>query len=119
MRSTHEIADLITRLAKAKGVSVNGALIDSGAGMALVNNLKKGQVPSAYRLKLVADFFGVTVDYLLVDEESTGADSTLDKITCVVPLKLGVTLGNLTQKELDEVAQFAQFIEMRRKNQDE
>ena len=46
-------------------VSVNKALIDSGAGKDLIANLKKGQIPSIEKLIKIADYLDVSIDYLV------------------------------------------------------
>lgn len=38
---------------------------ESGVGKGLINNLKKGSIPSADKVAKLADFLGVSTDYLL------------------------------------------------------
>ena len=116
MRTTHDIADLIASLAKAQGVSVNGMLLECGAGISLVSNLRQGKIPSSYRLKLVADYFNVSIDYLLSGQDSSPSDDAPDDIIFVVPTKLKNLLSDLTPEELDEVTEFAKFIKARQKS---
>lgn len=55
----------ISSLSLKNQTSVNKALVDSGAGKDLIANLKKGQIPSIEKLMIIADYFGVSIDYLL------------------------------------------------------
>ena len=70
MRNAQEMAEVITLLARKKGVSVNKMVLECGAGKSLIDNMKRGRDPSASKLKLVADYLGVTVDYLLTKDEN-------------------------------------------------
>ena len=77
MKTPQEIADLIVHLSKERGVSVNKLAIESGAGRSIVDNLKKGQEPRASNLKRVADYLGVTTDYLLTGKQQKNNQPTL------------------------------------------
>lgn len=49
----------------AKGVSLSKACIESGAGKTLMDNVKRGRVPSVDSVQLLARYLGVTVSELL------------------------------------------------------
>lgn len=72
MLSAQEIADVITELAREKRITVKQAMSESGAGRSFVDNLKKGQMPSASKMYLVANYFGVSCEYLLTGKEAVG-----------------------------------------------
>ena len=55
----------ISSLSLKNKTSINKALIDSGAGKDFIANLKKGQIPSIEKLMIIADYFGVSIDFLL------------------------------------------------------
>jgi len=55
----------ITKLAKKNETTVNKALIESGAGKNLIANLKKESIPSVESILKLAEYFNVSVDYLL------------------------------------------------------
>jgi transcriptional regulator with XRE-family HTH domain len=61
-------------MAKERNVAVATMLKESGAGERLVNNLERGSMPSADRLALVAEYFGVPTDYFL-GREATFANN--------------------------------------------
>ncbi len=50
---------------RAKGVSPSRACIESGAGKTLMDNVKRGRVPSIDSVQLLAQYLGVTVSELL------------------------------------------------------
>lgn len=65
MQSIQSTADLIKSLCDKKGVSVNKMLIDSGAGARTYYNMLAGSFPSTDKIAKIADYFKVSVDYLL------------------------------------------------------
>lgn len=50
---------------RVKGVSPSRACIESGAGKSLMDNVKRGRVPSVDSVQLLASYLGVTVSDLL------------------------------------------------------
>lgn len=63
----------IETLCKQKSISVKSALEECGLKRVVVDNMKKGSVPSVDKIYTLANFFGVSVDYLLgrTDEPKT------------------------------------------------
>lgn len=55
----------ITYMTAKKGVSVNQMLRESGLSKSLLDNMKRGSMPSADKLATLADYFGCSTDYLL------------------------------------------------------
>jgi len=84
MRTPQEIRDIILDLLKKEKISVNKMLVDCGYNQNLVNDLKKGQMPSADKVAGMANFLGVSTDYLLGNEhlqsDVNDADSEKDFI---------------------------------------
>lgn len=66
---SEEIIIKIKSLCQARGVSVNKAEIESGAGKGVMSNLRRGSIPSASRLGALAAYLGTSVDYLLGNTE--------------------------------------------------
>ncbi len=54
-----------SNLVKQRNESITKALINSGVGKDFFSNLNKGQTPSIDKIMLLADYFGVTMDFLL------------------------------------------------------
>lgn len=55
----------IQHLADELGINTNTALLQSGAGKNFISNIRQGSVPSAEKVVQLADYFGVSTDYLL------------------------------------------------------
>ena len=65
------ILDNIKRLCRERKTNITNREKEVGIGFGTV--YKWGKVsPSVDNLKLVADYFGVTVDYLLAENDTTG-----------------------------------------------
>ena len=62
--------EIFTSLCKSKGSSANGVCKELGFSNAAATKWKKGAEPSGKTLKRIADYFGVSTDYLLTGEES-------------------------------------------------
>ena len=60
--------DKIKELAKKKGVSINKMEKDLEFGSSTISKWSKS-IPSADKLKKVADYFGITVDELISGEK--------------------------------------------------
>ena len=61
----------LERLCYERGESMNGVAKAIGVNSGAVTKWKTGSKPRNSTLKLIADHFGVTVDYLLSDEAVT------------------------------------------------
>ena len=63
--------DNLVRLCSENGESINKVVSDIGLTAKSATGWKQGSIPRNSTLKLIADHFGVTVDYLLSDEKNT------------------------------------------------
>lgn len=61
--------DVFLSLCAKKGISPNGACADLGLSNAIATKWKSGAVPRFATLRKIADYFGVSVNYLLGEEE--------------------------------------------------
>lgn len=55
----------IDLLSAQKGVNKTNALAECGAGKNFISNIMKGSDPSIGKVEQVADYYGVSIDYLL------------------------------------------------------
>lgn len=62
------LVEKITKLCKARGISIYKLEKDLPIGNGTIARWDK-QDPGVSKLKAVADYFGVTVDYLLKEDE--------------------------------------------------
>jgi len=65
INSKEDMAKNIQAVIKDSGHTVNVALVNSGAGKDLIANMRKGQTPSVEKVVVLAEYLGVSVDYLL------------------------------------------------------
>lgn len=65
MYNLQTIAERIKELCDKNNVSINKMLTDSGAGVRTYHNILSGSHPSADKISKIADYFNVSVDYLL------------------------------------------------------
>lgn len=76
--------ELYTKLCRAKGVSPSKAAEQMGLSRTSVVKWKAGSVPTGATLNKIADYFGVSVDYLLGNEQKekpiTDESNELDNI---------------------------------------
>lgn len=65
--------DVFMSLCEKKGVSPNKALTDCGISRTSTAKWREGSTPRGVTLQKLADYFGVTTDYLLTGEETKKA----------------------------------------------
>lgn len=65
--------DVFTSLCEKKGVTPNKALTDCGISRTSPAKWREGATPRGVTLQKLADYFGVTTDYLLTGEETKKA----------------------------------------------
>jgi transcriptional regulator with XRE-family HTH domain len=65
MRSPQELREAILELLDERGTNPHQMLKKCGYNTSLVNDLKKGQMPSADKIANIAKFLGVSSDFLL------------------------------------------------------
>lgn len=111
--------DRIEMLLKEKGMTQADLSRASGISTGLISQWKKRmQSPSAEKLKLVADVFGVTVDYLINGDpeknELPATNEELDKELEGIEFALWGEVHNLTPEEKKDVIRFAKFIKSKR-----
>lgn len=73
--------DRFAKLCKSKGVSDNKACIAIGVNRSAVAKWKQGGTPNGTTLSKMADYFGVTVDYLLNGEQNEKPAAKSDGLT--------------------------------------
>lgn len=108
--------DVFTTLCAQRGVSPNAVAKSLSIASGTVTNWKNGAEPQNAKLKKIADYFGVSVSYLL------GVVDNPDPIALVDPSKKEPPmlewldkLDDMTPDELAEVEQFVDFVLSRKK----
>ena len=71
--------DVFTSLCEKKGVTPNKALTDCGISRTSPAKWREGATPRGVTLQKLADYFGVTTDYLLTGEDTKKAPGLTEK----------------------------------------
>ena len=104
--------DLFIELCRQKGIAPTRAAVEIGLSKSTPTTWKKkGLTPQGATLQKIADYFDVTTDYLLGTE--TEKDPAKGGEVSEDDLKFALFGGEATDKQLDEVRRFAQFIKER------
>lgn len=106
------LKNVLQLLGKAN-ISKNKLLTDLKLGKnSFVNWESRGTIPNGETLSKIADYFGVTVDYLLGTEPKPSTAVTDDD------LKFALFNGaeGITDEMFDEVKAFAEFVKNREEN---
>jgi transcriptional regulator with XRE-family HTH domain len=109
----------LVELCNNKGVSPNFVAKELGITSGTVTSWKKGGIPRDTTLRKIADYFGVSVAYLLdvVDDPDPKALHDPDKKDPHLRYKLMETLGELTEEELSQVEHYLNFLLLPKRNE--
>lgn len=99
--------DNLIKLCNDAGVSPNGVCNDLGLSNATATKWKSGAIPRNSTLKKIADYFGVTVDYLLGRESVVSKDSS-EKKGFKVPV-LGYVAAGIPIEEIADVLDYEEL----------
>ena len=100
-------------LCDEKGVSVYQACTDIGLNRSAVAKWKAGGTPNGTTAGKLADYFGVTTDYLLEQTDHRQGDTARSVTDEDIKFALFGGGGEITDAMYDEVKRFAAFIRQR------
>ena len=107
----------ITKLCDERSVKPGKVCADLGLSRGLITDLKMGrkQSVSAITAQKIANYFGVTVGYLLGDEENKKAPTDGERSVSDDDIKFALFGGDgeITDEMYDEVKRFAEFVKQR------
>jgi transcriptional regulator with XRE-family HTH domain len=107
--------DTLTQLCKAMGVKLTPLPNELGLSPSAIARWRDGAVPNGSTLKILADYFDVTTDYLLGLETRGDFDERrLDGLL----FALYKEAHDLTDGEKRRVIEFARFIKEKRRKAD-
>ena len=113
-----EMYNRIVALCNERGIKPGRVCADTGLSRGMMSDLKMGRTKelSAKNTKIIADYFGVTTDYLLTGEETKKAP--IPEGECKVSdsdIKFALFGGDgeITDAMYDEVKRFAQMVKLR------
>lgn len=105
--------DRYKELCQKRGKKPYSVPIELGAKSGdCVDQWKKGSVPRQQMLKKIADYFDVSIDYLLTGEQKTPEPKTVSDDDLKFALFGGG--GEIPDEMLDEVKRFALYIKQQR-----
>ena len=108
--------DVFTQLCQKRGISDTTAIQAMHLSTGNLKNWKNGRTPKTEVLKKVADYFDVSVDYLLGKTEDQNPKT--DKIT-KEDIKFALFDGeNVTEEMFNDVLDFVEFIKNKYKKDD-
>lgn len=107
--------DRLKALCDERRISAYKACTDVGLNRAAVAKWKNGSIPNGQTLAKLADYFGVTTDYLLGEEkEKAPADAGKRSVSDDdIKFALFGGDGEITDEMYDEVKRFAAYIKQR------
>lgn len=106
-------------LCQEKGISVYKACTDIGLNRSAVAKWKAGGSPNGTTAAKLAEYFGVSTDYLLEQTDLRSAPETRPTVSDEdIKFALFGGDGEITDEMYDEVKRFAAFIRQREKNKE-
>lgn len=102
--------EIYSRLCKSKGKSANAVAKELSIASGTVTEWKRGRMPQNMTLRRIADYFDVSVEYLLGKEETNRAETV--PVPCLglrVPVYDGIRSNELV--ELAGISEFAPTFE--------
>lgn len=110
--------DRFKKLCDENNVSIYKAATEIGLNRAAANKWKAGSIPNGQTLTKLADYFGVTNDYLLgKDNEKAPAESDERTVSDKdIKFALFGGDGDITDAMYDEVRNFAAYVKQREAN---
>lgn len=99
------IKDRIKELAKARNMGLPALEKELGFGNGTILKWDRSD-PAANKLKMVADYFNVTVDYLLTGEEKEKPDVSVELST-----SQKILIDRVTQMNEDQAARFVKVLD--------
>lgn len=105
--------DRLKLLCDERGVSPYKACTDIGLNRAAVAKWKNGSVPNGQTLAKIAEYFGVSTDYLLEKETAPAEIGKRSVSDDEIKFALFGGDGEITDAMFDEVKNFAAFVKQR------
>lgn len=108
--------DQFISLCSKKGVSRTKACTDCGISRTAWHKWEDGAVPNGTTINKIADYFGVSVDYLLTGEQTEKAPTSEGERSVSdddIKFALFGGDGEITDAMFDEVKRFAHMVKLR------
>lgn len=105
--------DIFEQLLQERGITAYKVSKETGVTQSTLSDWKRGRsTPKTDNMKKIADYFGVTVDYLMTGEESKDYSTELSSVETLAAHFEG---EELSEEEMEEIMNYVQFVKSRRK----
>ena len=110
--------DRFKQLCDEKGISIYKAATEIGLNRAAANKWKAGSIPNGQTLTKLADYFGVTNDYLLGKETEKAPTAAGERSVSDDELKFALwgDCEDISDDDLADVRRYAAFVRERKKD---
>ena len=110
--------DRFKQLCDEKGISIYKAATEIGLNRAAANKWKAGSIPNGQTITRLADYFGVTNDYLLGKETKKAPSESGKRSISDDDIKFALFGGDgeITDAMYEEVRNFAAYVKQREAN---
>ena len=113
----------INSLCEERKISINQMSQETGLSKSVVDNIKKGSTPSVEKISIIADYFNVSIDFLLgkteiktpVTDESDELNEYLEELKTRPEMRMLFSLAKGATKE--DVEKAVAIIEALRKTE--
>lgn len=109
MANSTKFYETYVKLCNSINRSPTAIALELGISRSTVSYWKAGNSPTDRFLKKIADYFGVSIDYLV-----TGQEPATPPVSSDLKVALFGGDGEVTDEMWEEVLQFAQFVKQKR-----
>jgi transcriptional regulator with XRE-family HTH domain len=92
----------VKRLSEQKGMSISAVVDSLNISRAAASGWKNGSIPQNETAKTIADFFGVTIEQLLTNQDDIAVNSVQNNYGIVGHANAPVTISNGTERTLSD-----------------
>lgn len=105
--------DIFEQLLQERGITAYKVSKETGVTQSTLSDWKRGRsTPKTDNMKKIADYFDVTVDYLMTGEEPKDYSAELSSVDTLAAHFEG---EELSEEEMEEIMNYVQFVKSRRK----
>lgn len=107
---------IFERLLLQNGITAYKVSKETGVTQTMLSNWKNGKsIPNATNLKKIADYFGVTVDYLMTGKEPEEKKNKLPNNLGVQTIAAHLDGEELGENEIRDILNFIDFVKSKKK----
>ena len=110
MNTAPEIRDSILVLLKERNISANKMLLECGFNTSLINDMKRGQTPSADKIAVIAKYLGVSADFLMGNHDENDFDAEEDFIVALRKILNGTSSRKISEADKKHLLDFAEML---------